>query len=67
MGTMYLLIPKIRSGGYVPLFLTSRKRSEAALIQVVQEVYIQGVSASKMEKLVQSLGIEHISAVRSAN
>ena len=61
MGTMYLMVPKLRSGGYIPFFVTERKRSEAVLIQVVQEAFIQGVSTRKMEKLAQSLGIENLS------
>lgn len=61
MGTLYLLIPKVRNGGYIPFFVTERKRSEAALIQAVQEAYVQGVSTRKMEKLAKSLGIESIS------
>ena len=61
MGTMYLMVPKVRSGGYIPFFVTERKRSEAALVQVVQEAYVQGVSTRKMEKLAKSLGIEGIS------
>ena len=44
MGTMYLMVPKVRSGGYIPFFVTERKRSEATLVQVVQEAYVQGVS-----------------------
>ena len=43
MGTMYLMVPKLRSRGYIPFFVTERKRSEAALIQVIQEVFVQGV------------------------
>ena len=61
MGTMYLMVPKVRQGGYVPFFVTERKRSEAALIQVVQEAFVQGVSTRKMEKLARSLGIENLS------
>ena len=61
MGTMYLMVPKVRQGGYIPFFVTERKRSEAALIQVVQEAFVQGVSTRKMEKLAQSLGIESLS------
>lgn len=61
LGTMYLLVPKVRNGGYIPFFVTERKRSEAALIQVVQEAFVQGVSTRKMEKLAKSLGIEGIS------
>lgn len=61
MGTMYLLVPKLRNGGYIPFFLTARKRSEAALIQVVREAYIHGVSTRQMEKLAQNLGIDSMS------
>lgn len=61
MGTMYLMVPKVRQGGYIPFFVTERKRSEAALIQVVQEAFVQGVSTRKMEKLAKSLGIENLS------
>ena len=59
MGTMYLMVPKVRQGGNIPFFVTERKRSEAALIQVVQEAFVQGVSTRKMEKLAQSLGIQN--------
>lgn len=62
MGTMYLLVPKVRKGGYVPFFVTERKRSEQALMQVVQEAFINGVSTRKIERLAKSLGIESISA-----
>ena len=61
MGTMYLMVPKVRQGGYIPFFVTERKRSEAALIQVIQEAFVQGVSTRKMEKLAHSLGIENLS------
>ena len=43
MGTMYLMVTKVRQGGYIPFFITERKCSEAALIQVVQEAF-PGVS-----------------------
>ena len=61
MGTMYLMVPKVRQGGYIPFFVTERKRSEAMLVQVVQEAFVQGVSTRKMEKLAHSLGIENLS------
>ncbi len=35
MGTMYLMVPKVRQGVYILVFVTERKRSEAALIQGV--------------------------------
>jgi putative transposase len=62
MGSLYLVVPKIRKGGYVPFFVTERKRSEQALFQVVQEAYINGVSTRKIERLAKSLGIDSISA-----
>ncbi len=62
LGTLYLMVPKLRNGGYVPFFVVERKRSEQALIQVVQEAFINGVSTRKIERLAHSLGIETLSA-----
>lgn len=50
MGTMYLFFPKLRKGGYIPFFISEKKRSEAALLNVIQEAYINGVSTRKIEK-----------------
>jgi putative transposase len=61
LGTMYLFVPKIRNGGYVPFFVTEKKRSEVALMNVIHEAYINGVSTRKIEKLAKSLGIDSIS------
>lgn len=61
MGTMYLMVPKIRNGGYIPFFVETKKRSEAALMNVIQEAYVNGVSTRKIEKLTKTLGIESIS------
>jgi putative transposase len=62
LGTLYLMVPKLRNGRYVPFFVVERKRSEQALIQVVQEAFINGMSTRKIERLAQSLGIENLSA-----
>ena len=62
LGTVYLFIPKLRKGGYVPFFISERKRSEQALISLVREAYINGVSTRKIERLAKTLGIENISA-----
>lgn len=61
MGTIYLFVPKLRKGGYIPFFVSEKKRSEVALMNVVQEAYINGVSTRKVEKLAKSLGIDSIS------
>ena len=55
------MVPKLRNRGYIPFFVTEHKRSEAALIQIIQEAFVQGVSTRKMEKLAHSLGIESLS------
>lgn len=62
MGSMYLVVPKLRKGGYIPFFVQEKKRSELALMQVVQEAFINGVSTRKIERLAHSLGIDSISA-----
>ncbi len=61
VGTLELLIPRLRTGSYYPGFLEMRRRAEQALVAVVAEAYVQGVSTRKMEALVQSLGIAGIS------
>jgi transposase-like protein len=55
-------VAKVRKGGYVPFFVTERKRSELALATLVQEAFINGVSTRRIERLAQALGIENISA-----
>ena len=62
LGTVYLFIPKLRKGGYIPFFISERKRSEQALIGLIQEAFINGVSTRKIERLAKRLGIENISA-----
>ena len=64
LGTFYLLVPKLRNGGYIPFFLQEKKRSETALISLVQEAYVNGVSTRKVERLAKSLGIEGLSATQ---
>ncbi len=44
-GTVELAIPKLRKGSYFPAFLEARRASEKALIAVIQEAYVHGVSA----------------------
>ncbi len=67
MGTMYLVVPKLRKGGYIPFFVTEKKRSEVALINVIQEAFVNGVSTRKIEKLAKSLGIDSISRGHVSN
>ena len=53
-GEIELQIPKIRQGSYFPSFLQPRKRSEQALVSVVQQAYVCGVSTRRVDQLVES-------------
>jgi len=61
VGTLELRIPKVRDGSYYPSLLEPRRRSERALLAVVQQAYIEGVSTRRVDDLVKSLGCEGIS------
>ena len=52
VGDIALRIPKRREGSYVPRLLEPRRRAERALLAVVQQAYIQGVSTRKVDELV---------------
>jgi putative transposase len=60
-GTLEVAIPKLCTGTYFPSWLEARRRGEQALVAVVAEAYVQGVSTRKVEALVQTLGIAGIS------
>jgi len=61
VGTLEVAIPKLRAGTYVPRWLEARRRGEQALVAVVAEADVQGVSTRKVDALVQTLGITGIS------
>ena len=62
VGTVDVAIPKLRSGTYFPEWLLERrKRAESALITVVADCYLAGVSTRRMDKLVKTLGINALS------
>ena len=58
VGEIELLIPRKREGSYFPSFLEPRRRSEQAIVAVVLEAYVNGVSTRKVDRLVEQLGIE---------
>ncbi|MCD6284500.1 MAG: IS256 family transposase [Anaerolineae bacterium] len=60
VGEIPLRIPKLRSGSYYPSFLEPRRRTERALLAVIQAAYIEGVSTRKVDELVQALGLTGI-------
>ena len=61
VGTLGLSIPRIRDGSYFPSLLEPRRRAERALLAVVQEAYVLGVSTRRVEDLVEALGIASMS------
>jgi transposase-like protein len=61
LGALQLRIPKLRQGSYFPPFLEARKGSEKALIAVIQEAWIGGVSTRRVDDLVQAMGLSGIS------
>ena len=79
-GRLELQIPKMRRGSYFPSFLEPRRRSEQALLAVIEQCYVCGVSTRRVDQLVESLGlrvskselsricgalVEHVDAFRS--
>jgi transposase-like protein len=61
VGTIELQVPRVRDGSFFPALLEPRRRAEKALLAVVQEAYVQGVSTRRVDALVKALGMEGIS------
>ena len=62
VGTIDLSIPRLRQGSYFPDWLLEpRRRAERALVQVVTECYVRGVSTRRVDGLVRTLGLEGMS------
>jgi transposase-like protein len=65
VGEIELLVPKKRSGpAYFPSFLEARRPAEQAIVAVVMEAYVNGVSTRKVDRLVEQLGISGMSKDR---
>ena len=60
VGEINLRIPKLRTGACFPSLLEPRKHAEKALLAVVQQAYIEGVSTRKVDDLLQALGLTGI-------
>jgi transposase-like protein len=61
VGTIELAIPKLRQGSYFPSLLEPGRRHERALLAVVQEAYVHGVSTRNVDALAEALGLKGIS------
>src|ERR671937_2073555 len=62
VGSIQLAVPKLRQGSYFPDWLLApRRRAERAMVTVIAQAYLAGVSTRRVEALVQTLGIQSIS------
>jgi transposase-like protein len=61
VGSIELRVPRVRDGSYFPSLLEPRRRAERALVAVVQEAYVQGVSTRRVDELARTLGLSGIS------
>src|SRR6201996_5556244 len=61
LGQLSLRLPKLRQGSYFPPFLEPRKTAEKALVTVIQEAWMGGVSTRRVDELVQAMGFSGIS------
>ena len=61
VGTLELAVPRVRDGSYFPSLLEPRRRAERALLAVVSEAYVHGVSTRRVEDLVEALGVASLS------
>jgi putative transposase len=57
VGEIDLRIPKLRVGTYFPGLLEHRRHAEKALLAVVQQAYVEGVSTRKVDDLMQAMGL----------
>jgi len=55
-GRIALEIPKLRKGSYLPSFIEPRRTAEKALVAVIQEAYVHGVSTRSVDDLVKAMG-----------
>lgn len=60
-GRIDLAIPKLRKGSYFPSFLEPRRTAEKALVAVIQEAYVHGVSTRSVDDLVKAMGASGVS------
>ncbi len=60
VGEIPLRIPKLRTGSYFPSLLEPRRRAEQALLAVIQQAYVEGVSTRKVDELLRAMGLTGI-------
>ena len=61
VGTVPVAIPKLRKSTYFPSFLEPRRSADKAMIAVIQEAYVHGISTRSVDDLVKAMGMTGIS------
>ena len=56
VGKLNLQIPKLRNGSFFPSLLEPRRMAEKALLSVIQEAWISGVSTRSIDNIVEAMG-----------
>jgi transposase-like protein len=64
VGEIPLRISQLREGNYIPSLREPRRRSERALLAMVQAAYVQGVSTRKVDDLLQAMGLTGVDKSR---
>ncbi len=55
-GAVELRVPRLRTGSYFPSFLEPCRMVEKALVALIQEAWINGVSTRTVDDLVKAMG-----------
>ena len=64
VGEIPLRTSQLREGNYIPSLLEPRRRSERALLAMVQAAYVQEVSTRKVDDLLQAMGLTGVDKSR---
>ena len=59
-GSLDLEIPRARNSNFRPTVIEHFKRSERALVSVIQEAFVAGISTRKMENVLAEMGVERL-------
>jgi putative transposase len=57
-GDVELAIPRLRKGSFFPSLLEPRRRIDRALLAVIMQVWVEGVSTRSVDEVVKALGID---------
>lgn len=60
-GSLKLEIPRARNSNFQPTVIEQFRRSERALVSVIQEAFVAGISTRKMEHLLSKMGVDRLS------